>query len=114
MDDWGVKGPRPGRREQVASESQLAELLRAASRDGLAVIPRGGGTQDTWGGPLRRADIHLDLTGLSGIVDYEPADLTVTVRAGTRLAELQAVLGERGQWRRTARGGSCTAARATW
>lgn len=61
-------------------------------------MPRGGGTQDAWGGPLRRADLHLDLSGLSGVVAYEPSDLTVTVRAGTRLAELQAALAERGQW----------------
>lgn len=82
----------------MTSEAQLQAAIRQAANDRLAVVPRGGGTQDRWGLPLRRADLHLDLTGMAGIVAYEPADLTVTVRAGTRLADLQAVLAERNQW----------------
>ena len=33
----------------------------------------------------------------SGVVDYEPTELVVTVRCGTSLAELERVLAERGQ-----------------
>jgi len=40
----------------------------------------------------------LETTGLSEIVEYEPADLTVTVQAGMRVAELQRILGEQGQF----------------
>ncbi len=32
------------------------------------------------------------------MVEYEPADLTVTVEAGIRLSELQGLLGQSGQW----------------
>ncbi len=39
----------------------------------------------------------LDMGGLSGISSYEPTELVVTVRAGTKLAELEAVLAEEGQ-----------------
>ena len=39
----------------------------------------------------------LDLTGLSGIISYEPSELVVTVRAGTPLSELEAALAEKGQ-----------------
>jgi len=39
----------------------------------------------------------LDMGGLSGISSYEPTELVVTVRAGTTLAELEAVLAEKGQ-----------------
>ena len=34
---------------------------------------------------------------LAGISSYEPSELVITARAGTPLAELEAVLGERGQ-----------------
>ena len=39
----------------------------------------------------------LDTRGLRGIVSYEPSELVVTLRAGTPLAELEALLAERGQ-----------------
>ncbi len=39
-----------------------------------------------------------DLAAVSGIVEYTPEDLTVTVRAGTALGELRAVLAGHGQW----------------
>lgn len=34
----------------------------------------------------------------SGVVDYVPGDLTITVRAGTTLAEIASVTGKEGQW----------------
>jgi glycolate oxidase FAD binding subunit len=60
-----------------------------------AVDIRGGGTKAFYGGP--RTGDTLDVTGLSGISCYEPTELVVTVRAGTRLAELEAVLEQHGQ-----------------
>ena len=39
----------------------------------------------------------MDTTGLTGITCYEPSELVVTVRAGTPLAELEAVLAEKNQ-----------------
>ena len=56
---------------------------------------RGGGTKVFYGGPPKGEP--LDVTGLSGISSYEPTELVVTVRAGTRLAELEAALEEHGQ-----------------
>ena len=39
----------------------------------------------------------LSLAGHEGVVDYDPAELVVTVRAGTSLQALEAVLNEQGQ-----------------
>jgi glycolate oxidase FAD binding subunit len=39
----------------------------------------------------------LDVSGHRGIVSYEPSELVVTARAGTPLAEIEAVLAEHGQ-----------------
>jgi glycolate oxidase FAD binding subunit len=49
------------------------------------------------GMPPTRCDLVLGTTGLNRVVEYEPADLTVTVEAGLALAELQKLLGEQGQ-----------------
>ncbi len=40
----------------------------------------------------------LELSALTGIVDYVPGDLTLTARAGTTLAELDAVTAPHRQW----------------
>jgi glycolate oxidase FAD binding subunit len=40
----------------------------------------------------------LDLSGCSGVVEYEPGDLTLTARAGTSLADLAAITRAEGQW----------------
>ncbi len=58
---------------------------------------RGGGTKDHLG-EHRPTDAVLDTTAMCGVVDHVPADLTVTVAAGTRFGEVQRALGERGQW----------------
>ena len=39
-----------------------------------------------------------DLSGMSGIIEYQPSEYTVTVRAGTPIRELSAALSEKGQY----------------
>jgi glycolate oxidase FAD binding subunit len=40
----------------------------------------------------------LDLTGLSGVLEYNPGEYTFTALAGTRLADVQRLLAEHGQY----------------
>ncbi|MBI2306693.1 MAG: glycolate oxidase subunit GlcE [Rhodocyclales bacterium] len=56
---------------------------------------RGGGSKDFYGG--NPAGPVLDTTAYRGIVAYEPTELVVVARAGTPLAELEALLAEKGQ-----------------
>ena len=73
----------------------LVDQVQAAraARTPLNII--GGGTKAFYGGP---AHGHaLDVRALQGISSYEPSELVVTVRAGTPLLELEAVLAEHGQ-----------------
>lgn len=77
--------------------SACAGALRSAAASGRTVGVRGGGTKaDLVGAPP--SDVILRTGGLRGIVDHVPADLTVTVRAGTLLRDVQAALAERGQF----------------
>ena len=66
------------------------ECVRAAAAGRRALRIRGGGTKDFYGRPTVGA--LLDTTAYHGIVNYEPSELVVTVRAGTRLADLEATL----------------------
>ncbi len=40
----------------------------------------------------------ISVRGLSGVVEYEPSEFTFTAYAGTKIADVQAVLNERGQY----------------
>ena len=74
----------------------LTERIRQAAAAGTPLRIRGGGSKDFYGQSLQGE--LLDTRGLTGIVNYEPSELVVTVRAGTPLAELEAALAEQGQY----------------
>jgi glycolate oxidase FAD binding subunit len=75
--------------------TQLREAVHDAQATGTAVRLRGGGTKDFYGGVLQGE--VLDVRGLTGVVAYYPGDGLITVRAGTPLAELEALLRTHGQ-----------------
>jgi glycolate oxidase FAD binding subunit len=79
----------------TAALQSLTDQIRAASAAKTPLRIRGGGTKDFYAQQLQGAP--LDLTAYRGIVSYEPSELVVTCKAGTPLAELEAVLAEQGQ-----------------
>ena len=82
----------------VPDEPQaVADVLADAAECGLAVAPVGGGTALALGNPPERLDLALSTTRLGGILDYEPSDLVLSVGAGARFGDVQAVLAEHGQ-----------------
>lgn len=82
---------------EPANEPEVSEALRAANQQGLAVIPRGGGTKLDWGNPPSRADVILSTAKLHRVLEHAWADLTVTVEAGCTVADLQRTLAQHGQ-----------------
>ncbi|MDA8455853.1 glycolate oxidase subunit GlcE [Acidovorax sp. GBBC 3334] len=75
---------------------QTIERVRDSAATQRPLRIRGGGTKDFHGGAALPGEV-LDTRALAGVVDYEPSELVVTVRAGTPLAELEALLASRGQ-----------------
>lgn len=73
-----------------ATEQDIAEVVRGATGP---LCVRGGGTRAI--GPVDGA--VLDTGGLTGMVLYEPGALTMVVRAGTPVAEVEAVLADQRQ-----------------
>ncbi len=69
--------------------------IRAAAAAGTPLAIRGGGTKAFLGEPARGE--RFDTRGYAGIVDYEPTELVITARAGTRLAAVEAAMAEAGQ-----------------
>jgi glycolate oxidase FAD binding subunit len=85
------------RAERPATPEACAELLRECSEGRRTVRVRGGGTKDHLGA-RRETDVILETSGLDGIVDHVPEDLTVTVRAGMAFATLREALARHGQF----------------
>ncbi len=80
------------------STHEIQEVLGYAADSELSVIPAGSGTKLGVGNPPDKVDLILSTSRLDQVLEYEPADLTVTVEAGIRLAVLQAKLAEHGQY----------------
>lgn len=80
------------------STHEIQEVLGYAADSKLVVIPAGSGTKLGVGNPPEEVDLVLSTSRLDQVLEYEPADLTVTVEAGIRLAALQAKLAEHGQY----------------
>lgn len=76
------------------SEAELAELVRAAAASGEGLAVRGGGTRGIGGHVAGRT---VSVAGLSGVTLYEPGALTLVVRAGTPVDEVEAILAAEGQ-----------------
>ncbi len=79
--------------EAVVAGWQARIRAAVAARTPLRI--RGGGTKDFYGEALEGE--VLDTSAWEGIVDYDPAELVVTVRAGTRLAHVERTLRAEGQ-----------------
>jgi glycolate oxidase FAD binding subunit len=78
-----------------AALARLVDQVQTAraAKGRLRIV--GGATKD-WYGRAPQGE-PLDVTPLAGISSYEPSELVVTARAGTRLAELEATLAAQGQ-----------------
>ncbi|CAA9557710.1 MAG: Glycolate dehydrogenase, FAD-binding subunit GlcE, partial [uncultured Thermomicrobiales bacterium] len=80
-----------------AAAYEVAEVLRTASDLRQGVVPFGGGLSLGTGNVTEPVEIGLDLNGLRGVSSYHPADLTLSVGAGTTFAEIAATLSEQEQ-----------------
>jgi len=76
--------------------ADLTERIAHACASRTPLRIRGGGS---WLHAGRPCDGEiLDVGALSGVIDYEPGDLTLTTYAGTTLRELDRITAAEGQW----------------
>ena len=81
-----------------ASVQEMQDVLQFAVKQGVSVMPAGAGTKLGIGNLPEKVDVVLATTSLNSVVEYEPADLTVTVEAGIRLGDLQTELAKHRQY----------------
>lgn len=79
---------------QNFAELEAAMTQIVADKTAVSIIAQG--TKAQLGAPAR-CETTLDISQLTGIIDYEPEELIITAHAATPLAEIETALAERGQ-----------------
>ena len=75
------------------NRAEAVEAVRSSKR----LRPRGGGTKSALLAAAADTSI-LDLSGLSGIIEYDPGEYTFTALSGTPVAEVKEALSDNGQY----------------
>ncbi len=75
---------------------EVEQAIRWALSEEKPLELVGQGTKRALGRP-GQTDLTLDLSGLSGVTLYEPAELVLSARAGTPLAEIETLLADNNQ-----------------
>ncbi len=73
----------------------LVQIFADAGANGTRLELRGGGTKAGFGAP-RQAEV-VSLAAFTGVVDYDPAELVLTLRPATPLADVLALVASEGQ-----------------
>ena len=89
---YRIGGMSPGAAVRPGSDDQVAEIVRFAAAEKLAIVPTGARTKLGMGISLQRYDLALDMAGLDQIVAYDADDLTLGVEPGVPLSRLAGVL----------------------
>lgn len=80
----------------AAAADDIAAVQEAV-RTHPQLLPRGGGTKSALSSPTDDV-APLDLSALQGVIEYDPSEFTFTAWAGTKVAEVVAMLGANDQY----------------
>lgn len=89
---FAVDGILPELVVRPGTQDEVSRVVAACARAGAAMIPWGGGTAMGLGNAPARAQVVLCLDRLDRLVEWDPANLTVTAEAGMSLSALQEVI----------------------
>jgi glycolate oxidase FAD binding subunit len=78
------------------TNKDVLDIIRAAAEDKQTLEIIGAGSKVDWGRPVN-SSAFLDLTKLTGIMLYEPAELVLSAAAGTSMMEIQQALAAENQ-----------------
>lgn len=98
VDVYEVDGVRPAAIVLPESIEEVSAVLAIAVRQRAAVVPWGAGTAMALGNLPRAYDVALVTSRMAHILEYEPADLTLTVQTGIAMGDLADELKRNGQF----------------
>ncbi len=74
----------------------VEDAVRWALAESKTLEVAGRGSKRAFGRPSQ-SDLTLDLSGLTGVTLYEPEELVLSAKVGTPIAEVEALVGSKGQ-----------------
>ncbi len=80
------------------TKAELAQVIACAHRNKWRVLPCGSGSKLSWGGLAAGVEVVVSTERLNMVIQHAVGDLTVTVEAGTKFADLQRTLATVGQF----------------
>jgi len=103
--DWQERLARTTLPENIPScivypsiSEELARVMTHAHSQHWGVLPCGNGSKLGWGGLAKDIDLVVSTQCLNRVIEHALGDLTVTVEAGVKFADLQDLLLKSGQF----------------
>ncbi|OIP67597.1 MAG: FAD-binding oxidoreductase [Oscillatoriales cyanobacterium CG2_30_40_61] len=79
------------------TQKQLAEVIAYTHQQQLKVLPCGFCSKIDWGGLVKNIDFVVSTQAINQLIEHAVGDLTVTVEAGMKFSQLQAILAQENQ-----------------
>jgi glycolate oxidase FAD binding subunit len=95
---YEIDGKAPSAAMRPGTVGEVAEIVKFAASEKLAIVASGARTKLGMGFAPSRYDLALDMTRLDRVVAYDPGDLTLSVEAGVPLHALGQTLAEHRQF----------------
>ncbi|WP_392482173.1 FAD-binding oxidoreductase [Nostoc sp. C110] len=80
------------------TQQQLAAVIAKAHSHNWRVLPCGSGSKLSWGGLAKSVDVVVSTERINQLIEHAVGDLTVTVEAGMKFSDLQALLAKSRQF----------------
>ncbi|MGA8024219.1 MAG: FAD-binding oxidoreductase [Candidatus Acidiferrales bacterium] len=98
LAEYGIGGKTPGAVVRPGLAAEVAEVVKFAAAEKLAIVACGARTKLDMGFAPSRYDLALDMTRMDRVIAYDPGDLTLSVETGMRLQSLGQTLAEHRQF----------------
>jgi glycolate oxidase FAD binding subunit len=80
------------------SQAELAAVITTANSHQWRVLSCGSGSKINWGGLAKNIDIIVSTERINQLIEHAVGDLTVTVEAGMKFAQIQEILAKHHQF----------------
>ena len=80
------------------TEAELAEVISCAFLNNWRILTCGSGSKLGWGGLAKNVQVVVSTERLNQLIEHAVGDLTLTVEAGTKFADIQTRLAAVGQF----------------
>ncbi|MFB2897646.1 FAD-binding oxidoreductase [Aerosakkonemataceae cyanobacterium BLCC-F50] len=80
------------------TQEELGEIITCAHKNRWRVLPYGNASKLSWGGLTKNIDLIISTKRLNRIVEHAIGDLTLTVEAGAKFADIQEIVAKEKQF----------------